>query len=253
MAWGVPPPEPLAEPPDPTWEAKIRQEELSRRVEAQERLETRFYWTAANGGRQALLDGQGHLVARLAEADLAITPETLEWIAGLPPDLEIFPVESRILPSAIEAAEAGAKAAVRGAFRGRSKQAALAETPLDLETPVAGVVVPPAVKEEALEGLSAQIHQRAEIKRHLVRLWKMRLSGNFPEECASSNGRWAKLAWLTFVGFSMPPVFVDARRWDARKALSDELELTKTGLEVAHLQATLEVARRVARSSEARN
>lgn len=250
-AQGVRPPEPL-EIIDPGWEAELRAQEARRRLDARERVETRFRRACANGARQALITGQGGLAARLVEADLEITPETLAWLKGLPPDLDIFPVEAHVPPSAIAAAEAGAKRAVRLGLKSRSKYAALEqpleEAPLDLETPVAGVVVPADLAAEALEDLTPKIHRRAAIKRHLVALWRGYFEGTFPERCPEvthPKARWARLAWLVFVGHALPPVYNDTRRWDARKALRDEV--VGTGLTVDELGATLNTARRAAK------
>lgn len=248
-AQGVTPPEPLVESLeaiDPGWEAELKAQAARRRLDARERVETRFRRACVNGARQALITGQGGLAARLVEADLEIMPETLAWLKGLPPDLEIFPVEAHVPPSAIAAAEAGAKRAVRLGLKSRSKRAALEDAPLDLETPVAGVVVPADLAAEALEDLTPKIHRRAAIKRHLMGLWRVHFAGTFPAErpeVTHPNERWARLAWLVFVGHALPPVYNDARRWDARQAL--RAELAGTGLEVDELCATLAVARRV--------
>lgn len=254
-AQGVRPPEPL-EVVDLDWEAEVKRQEARRRLAARERVETRFRFTCANGGRQALIDGKGQAVARLVEADLTVTPETLAWLQSLPPDLDIFPVEAHVPPQMVKAAAAGAKRTVGLAVKSRSKFAALeTKAPLDLETPVAGVVVPADLAAEALGDLTPKIHRRAEIKRQLVGLWRAYFAGTFPERCPENpdaaphpeeqhpRGRWARLAWFTFVGHALPPVYNDARRWDARKAL--KAELAGTGLEVDELCATLTTARRV--------
>jgi hypothetical protein len=46
------------------------------------------------------------------------------------------------------------------------------------------------------------------------------------------------------VGYALPPVFPDQRRWEARSTLATELD--GTGVEVGHVRATLEVARKLA-------
>lgn len=258
-ALGLTPPEPLDPGPDAAFEAQVKAQEVDRRVRARERLETRFRYACANGGRQALIDGEGHEVAQLVEADLVVTPETLAWLKGLPPDLEIFPVEAHVPPRMVKAAEAGAKRTVGLAVKSRSKFAALeTKAPVDLETPVAGVVVPADLAAEALGDLTPKIHRRAEIKRQLVGLWRAYFAGTFPERCPENPDtaphpegqhprvRWARLAWLVFVGHALPPVFNDDRRWDARKALRQEI--ADTGLTVDELSATLTTARRLVKS-----
>jgi hypothetical protein len=45
------------------------------------------------------------------------------------------------------------------------------------------------------------------------------------------------------VGYALPPVFADQRRWEARSTLAAELQ--GTGLEVGHVRATREVARKL--------
>lgn len=250
-AQGLRPPEPL-ETTDPDWEAEVLRQEARRRLAAREQVEARFRWASQNGARQALADGQGGVVARLVEADLPVTPETLAWCASLPADEELFPVEAHVPPSAIAAAEARVKRAVHLGLKSRSKSAALASQPLDLETPVAGVTVSAATAGEALEGLTPEVHRRAAIKRHLVALWLEHWAGTVPAQCPEApdgapEARWAQIAWLAFVGHALPPVCVDQRRWEARQAL--RAALAGTGLSVEQILATLRVAQRVAQES----
>ena len=122
-----------------------------------------------------------------------------------------------------------------------SRRAALEEVPLELSTPVAGVAVSAPAARELLQGLTPEVHRRAAIKRALVGLWRTRLGGDWSAECP--EGRWERLAWLAFVGYALPPVFPDQRRWEARSTLGTELQ--GSGLELGQVRATLEVARKL--------
>jgi hypothetical protein len=90
-------------------------------------------------------------------------------------------------------------------------------------------------------GGSPEVHRRAAVKRTLVELWQARLQDRWPAECP--EGRWERLAWLAYVGYALPPVFADQRRWEARSALATGLQ--GTGIEVGQVRASLEVARKL--------
>lgn len=247
-ALGVRPPEALADQPDPAWTARVRAQELERRLALRERLIGRFRVACRDGVRQALLDGRGDAARRLVEADLEVTPETLAWLEGLPADLELFPVEVHLPPTVVAAAATAARRAVSLGLKARSKRAALAGEAVDLATPVSGVIPPAALVAEVTQALTPTVHRRAAIKRRLMDLWRAHRAGTVPAECPEvrhPEERWDQLAWLVFVGYALPPVFTDQRRWDARQALRDAL--VGTGLEVAQLRATLETARRDSR------
>ena len=214
--------------------------EARRQAQTAERVTTRFYRTCRGAGRQALFDGQGAVVAQLVAADLPVTPETLAW-AGSLEDPSVLPTEAPVDPSAVEGARAWTTHVVALGLRGRSRRAALEEGSLDLATPVAGVVVNQPVAAELLGGLTPEVHRRAAVKRTLVELWRSRLQGRWPAECP--EGRWERLAWLAYVGYALPPVFADQRRWEARSTLATELQ--GTGLEVGQVRASLEVSRKL--------
>jgi hypothetical protein len=179
-------------------------------------------------------------VALLVAADLPVTSETLTWAAGLE-DPSVLPIEASVEPSAVEAARAWATHVVAQGLRGRSRRSALEEIPLELSHPVAGVAVRPPVAAELLQGLTPVVHRRAAIKRTLVSFWRDHFGGRWSAACPEA--RWERLAWLTFVGYALPPVFPDQRRWEARSTLAGEL--SGTGLEVGQMRATLEVARKL--------
>jgi hypothetical protein len=200
----------------------------------------RFYRACRGAGRQALFDGQGVMLAQLVAADLPVTPETLAWAASLE-DPSALPIEAAVEPSAVKGARAWTTYVVARGLRGRSRRAALEEVPLELSSPVAGVAVSAPAATELLQGLTPQVHRRAAIKRSLVDLWRTRLGGGSPTTCP--EGRWERLAWLAFVGYALPPVFPDQRRWDARATLGTELQ--GSGLEVGQVRATLEVTRKL--------
>jgi hypothetical protein len=239
-ALALEPPEPHDEATDSTWEDVVLEAEARRQDRAVERVTARFYRVCRGAGRQALFDGQGAVVAQLVAADLPVTPETLAWAADLE-DVSVLPTEAPVDSSAVEGARAWTTRVVAQSLRGRSRRAALEEGSLDLAMPVAGVTVSAPVAAELLEGLTPEVHRRAAIKRTLVELWQTRFLGGWPSTCP--EGRWERLAWLAFVGYALPPVFPDQRRWEARSTLATELD--GTGVEVGHVRATLEVARKV--------
>ena len=239
-ALALEPPEPHDETADAEWTDVVLAAEARRQAQTAERVTTRFYRMCRGAGRQALFDGQGALVAQLVAADLPVTPETLAWASDLE-DPSVLPTEAPVDPSAVEGARAWTTHVVALGLRGRSRRAALEEGSLDLATPVAGVVVNQPVAAELLGGLTPEVHRRAAVKRTLVELWRSRLQGRWPAECP--EGRWERLAWLAYVGYALPPVFADQRRWEARSTLATELQ--GTGLEVGQVRASLEVARKL--------
>src|SRR5437867_2793696 len=89
--------------------------------------------------------------------------------------------------------------------------------------------------------VTPEVHRRAAVKRTLVDLWRARLQDRWPADCP--DGRWERLAWLAYVGYALPPVFADQRRWEARSALATGLQ--GTGIEVGQVRASLEVARKL--------
>jgi hypothetical protein len=239
-ALALEPPEPQDETADLGWEDLVLGAEARRQAQTAERVTTRFYRMCRGAGRQALFDGQGAVVAQLVAADLPVTPETLAWAASLE-DPSVLPTEAPVDRSAVEGARAWTTYVVTQGLRGRSRRAALEKAPLDVATPVAGVVVSQPVAAELLGGLTPEVHRRAAVKRTLVELWRARLQGQWPSECP--EGRWPRLAWLAYVGYALPPIFADQRRWDARSTLATELH--GTGLEIGQVRATLEVARKL--------
>ncbi len=239
-ALALEPPEPQDEASDLGWADLVLAAEARRQVQTAERVTTRFYRVCRGAGRQALFDGQGAVVAQLVAADLPVTPKTLAWAAGLE-DPSVLPTEAPVDPLVVEGARAWTTHVVALGLRGRSRRTALEEGTLDLATPVAGVVVSQPVAAELLGGLTPEVHRRAAVKRTLVELWRSRLQGRWPSECP--EGRWERLAWLAYVGYALPPVFADQRRWEARSTLAAELH--GTGLEVGHVRASLEVARKL--------
>jgi hypothetical protein len=234
------PPDPLDDPTDPEWEMAVLDAEAKRQARAAERATARFHRTCRGAGRQALFDGQGDVLAQLVAADLPVTPETLAWAAGLE-DPALLPIEAPVEPVAVKAATALTTRVVSIVLRARSRRAALEEIPLDLAAPVTGVSVSEAAATQVLGGLTPLVHRRAAIKRALKDLWRNHSSGRFAATCPEH--RWERLAWLAFVGFALPPVFPDQRRWEARAALTTAL--AGTGLAITHVLATLERARKV--------
>ena len=239
-AFALEPPESHDESSDLGWADLVLAAEARRQAQTAERVTTRFYRMCCGAARQALFDGQGAVVAQLVAADLPVTPETLAWAAGLE-DPSVLPTEAPVDPSAVEGARAWTMHVVTQGLRGRCRRAALEEGSLDLATPVAGVVVNEPVAAELLGGLTPEVHRRAAVKRTLVELWRARLQDRWPAECP--EGRWERLAWLAYVGYALPPVFADQRRWEARSALATGLQ--GTGIEVGQVRATLEVARKL--------
>ena len=239
-ALALEPPEPHDESSDLGWADLVLAAEARRQAQTAERVTTRFYRMCRGAGRQALFDGQGAIVAQLVAADLPVTPETLAWAAGLD-DPSVLPTEAPVDPSAVEGARAWTTHVVALSLRGRSRRAALEEGSLDLAMPVAGVVVSQPAAAELLGGLTPEVHRRAAVKRTLVELWQARLQDRWPAECP--EGRWERLAWLAYVGYALPPVFADQRRWEARSALATGLQ--GTGIEVGQVRASLEVARKL--------
>ena len=239
-ALALEPPEPVDDTTDPGWEAVILEAEAQRQARTVERVTARFTRVCRGAGRQALFDGQGPLLAQLVAAELPVTPETLAWAASLE-DLSVLPVEAPVDPLAVEGARAWTTHVVAQGLRGRSRRAALEEVPLELSTPVAGVAVSAPAATALLQGLTPAVHRRAAIKRALVGLWRTRLGGDLPTTCPEE--RWERLAWLAFVGYALPPVFPDQRRWEARSTLGTELR--GSGLELGQVRATLEVARKL--------
>jgi hypothetical protein len=240
VALALGPPEPVDDSTDPGWEAVVLEAETRRQARTTERVTARFYRACRGAGRQALFDGQGAMLAQLVAADLPVTPETLAWAASLE-DPSVLPSEAPVDPLAVKGARAWTTYVVAQGLRGRSRRAALEEVPLELSTPVAGVAVSAPAATELLQGLTPAVHRRAAIKRSLVTLWRTRLGGGWPATCP--EGRWERLAWLAFVGYALPPVFPDQRRWDARSTLGTELQ--GSGLEIGQVRATLEVARKL--------
>ncbi|MGH7318439.1 MAG: hypothetical protein ACRELA_02265 [Candidatus Rokuibacteriota bacterium] len=239
VALALEPPEPVDDATDPGWEAVVLEAEARRQARTAERVTARFSRSCRGAGRQALFDGQGAMLAQLVAADLPVTPETLAWAASLE-DLSVLPVEAPVDLLAVEGARAWTTHVVAQGLRGRSRRAALEEVPLELSIPVAGVAVSAPTATELLQGLTPEVHRRAAIKRSLVGLWRTHLAGDWPATCP--EGRWERLAWLAFVGYALPPVFPDQRRWDARSTLGTELQ--GSGLELGQVRATLEVARK---------
>ena len=239
-ALALEPPEPHDESSDLGWADLVLAAEARRQAQTAERVTTRFYRMCRGAGRQALFDGQGAIVAQLVAADLPVTPETLAWAAGLD-DPSVLPTEAPVDPSAVEGARAWTTHVVALSLRGRSRRAALEEGSLDLAMPVAGVVVSQPAAAELLGGLTPEVHRRAAVKRTLVELWRARLQDRWPADCP--EGRWERLAWLAYVGYALPPVFADQRRWEARSALATGLQ--GTGIEVGQVRASLEVARKL--------
>lgn len=237
---GIEPPEPLEEEPLLEWEELLSRQESYRRAAAVERVETRFRQASRSSASQAVFDGQTEAVARLVEADLPCTPETVGWAAGLP-DVDIIPVEAHVPPRTIRAVEAKVRAETSAALRGASKRHALDGNGQTCGPLMArGVTVTPEAASEILEGLTPEVHRRAAVKRSLKNLWRTQYSKNpFPERMPDET--WARIAWLTFMGYALPPVNRDIY-FKARAWLADAL--VDTGLTVSQLCGTLNVARR---------
>src|SRR2546426_777656 len=170
-----------------------------------------------------------------------MSPAVRETLRGAAAALGLEPPEAPVDPSAVEGARAWTTHVVALSLRGRSRRAALEEGSLDLAMPVAGVVVTQPAAAELLEGLTPEVHRRAAVKRTLVDLWRARLQDRWPADCP--DGRWERLAWLVYVGYALPPVFADQRRWEARSALAAGLQ--GTGVEGGQGRASPEVARKL--------
>lgn len=226
---------------DPVWEERAIRDELRRRRHAREVVERRFIHACNTVARQPVYDGKAASVAKLVEAELPITEETVAWVESLP-DIDVLDVTAHVSAEAVRGSAGAVRSTVKRVLLAKSRDAALANEPLDLSRPVYGVTLTDDAARAILGTLTPQAHQRAFIKRCLTRLWLRRAEGQFPERCPDE--RMAKAAWLTFVGFATPPVFTDARRWNAKRELRTVLE--DTGIEPTQLEATLAVARKLA-------
>ena len=226
---------------DPVWEERALRDELRRRRHAREVVERRFFHACNTVARQPVYDGRAATVAKLVEAELPITEETVAWVESLP-DIDVLDVKAHVSAEAVRGSVGAVRSTVKRILLAKSRDAALASEPLDLSRPVYGVALTDDAARAILGTLTPQAHQRAFIKRCLTRLWLRRAEGQFPERCPDE--RMAKAAWLTFVGFATPPVFTDARRWNAKRELRTVLE--GTGIEPTQLEATLAVARKLA-------
>lgn len=173
-----------------------------------------------------------------------VDTEALAWAGRLTPEdvRYVFGRDAALLPE--EEVTAGGFTRIRRTtsviLKSRVKRSALEggdATPLTI--PVMGAEVDETVAKELLGDYSETVARRAAVKRELLALWRRQAEGAFPQQPPAD--RWARIAWLTFVGYALPPV-LPALRFKVREDL--RAKLGDTGLQVGQLQASLEVTRR---------
>lgn len=181
-----------------------------------------------------------------------IDTEALAWAGRLTPEdvKYLFRKDAALLPEAATVAGTFGDERRRTAviLKSRVKRPALdGGAPTPLTAPVEGVEVDEATAQELLGDYTEAVAQRAAVKRGLLALYWQRAQGVFPQEPPAN--RWARLAWLTFVGHARPPV-IPALWFQARKELKKEL--TGTALTEGLLRASLNVARRTVHETPVR-
>lgn len=172
-----------------------------------------------------------------------VDTEALAWAGRLTPKevTRLFGKDAALLPDEAEiAARFGlTRRQASWCLKLRVKRPALeggGETPLT--APVMGVELGEAERAALLGDYTEAVARRAAVKRACLGLWGQKAEGTFPAE--PSADRWARIAWLLFVGYALPPV-IPAERFSTRARL--RAELADTGLTVNQLQATLERSR----------
>jgi hypothetical protein len=163
-------------------------------------------------------------------------------------DLQFLPDE-KALERGFQATKGFARICLLGSIKRQSLEGDAAQ----LKYVVRGVEISEDIARQLLGDYSPIVARRAAIKRHMLSLLEPLLrEGQFPER--APDERWARMAWLTIVGYLTPPIrqrvsgvegdrSVPIDRWQARRLV--EADVSRVGLEVSQLQASLEVARRL--------
>lgn len=234
---------------DPEFLERIEARERQLLTRARERTNDRFIRAIRRPEVRSLALDNPAEVAELIALEAPVTAETVSWAASHPAlDVELGGVPAHVDPRLVKAAGAVALASAKPAVLAIRRDHLLAGGSFDITAAAARTGLTPEQVERIASSLPAEVQIRAEIKRRLVALWRGRSAGQFPDE--PKGDRWARIAWLAMVALAVPPVFADKRRWDARKALGDELAgLTLT---VSQLAATVQTARKATEAERAR-